>query len=194
MFIRTDVSSADDANAAVRATVERFGRLDCAVNNAGVRGSACDITDVTDEQWDEVMAVNLSGLFRCLRAELQQMADHRRGSVVNIASGAVFGVTPQLSPYIASKYGVVGVTRSAAREMGKHGIRVNAVCPGRIDTPMLRIHAETAGIDPAAQVAPIALGRLGQPSELAEAILWLCSDSSSFVTGHILVADGGRTV
>lgn len=193
-FQRTDVTSTGEAEAAVEAAVARYGRLDCAVNNAGTRGPLEEITEVTDEQWDQVMAINLTGLFRCLRAELRQMKAQGRGSVVNIASGTLFGVTANLSPYVASKYGVMGITRIAAREMGKHGVRVNAVCPGRTNTPMLRLHMDTSGIDRAREVAPIALGRLGEPAEQAEAILWLCSDRSTFVTGDILVVDGGRTL
>jgi NAD(P)-dependent dehydrogenase (short-subunit alcohol dehydrogenase family) len=193
-FQRTDVSMPGQAEDAVNAAVERFGRLDCAVNNAGTRGPFEDITQVTDEQWDQVLGINLTGLFRCLRAELRQMKAQGAGSVVNIGSGTIFGVTAGLSPYVASKYGVMGITRVAAREMGKHGVRVNAVCPGRTNTPMLRMHLDMAGIDRAKEVAPIALGRLGEPVEQAEAILWLCSDSSTFVTGDILVVDGGRTL
>jgi NAD(P)-dependent dehydrogenase (short-subunit alcohol dehydrogenase family) len=193
-FQPTDVSRPGDPDAAVAAAVERFGRLDCAVNNAGTRGEFEDIFDVTDENWDRVMSINLSGLFRCLRAELRQMKRQGKGSIVNIGSGTIFGVTTGLSPYVASKYGVMGLTRIAAREMGQHGVRVNCVCPGRTNTPMLRMHMSMPGFDPARQVEPIALRRLGEPEEQGEAILWLLSDLSSFVTGDIMVVDGGRTL
>ena len=193
-FQRTDVSRPDDPDAAVAAAVERFDRLDCAVNNAGTRGEFGDVLDVSDENWDRVMAINLSGLFRCLRAEVRQMKSQGKGSIVNIGSGTIFGVTTGLSPYVASKYGVIGLTRIAAREMGKHGVRVNCVCPGRTNTPMLRMHMSMPGFDQPRQVEPIALRRLGEPEEQGEAILWLLSDRSSFVTGDIMVVDGGRTL
>ena len=193
-FQPTDVSRPDDPDAAVAAAVERFDRLDCAVNNAGTRGEFGDVFDVSDENWDRVMAINLSGLFRCLRAEVRQMKSQGRGSIVNVGSGTIFGVTTGLSPYVASKYGVMGLTRIAARELGRHGVRVNCVCPGRTNTPMLRMHMSLPGFDEAGQIEPIALRRLGEPEEQGEAILWLLSDRSSFVTGDIMVVDGGRTL
>lgn len=177
----------------VEAAVSRFGRLDAAVNNAGVRGELSQLHDLTDEQFDEVIDINLRAVFRCMRAQLRQMYEQGAGSIVNIGSASVMGVSPQLAPYVASKMGVIGLMKVASKEAGQHGVRVNVVCPGRTDTPLLNVHHGSGFTSADDAVKPIPLGRFGQPSELADAIVFLCSDRSSFVNGANLIVDGGRT-
>jgi NAD(P)-dependent dehydrogenase (short-subunit alcohol dehydrogenase family) len=187
-----DVTSDDGPDTIASQAVSRFGRLDCAVNAAGVEGGIHPLDTCEDQEFDLVMSVNMRGVFRCMRAQLHQMYRQKSGSIVNIASASVFGVHPGLGAYIASKAAVLSLSKVAAKEAGSHGVRVNALCPGLTDTPMLR---ESLGTRPlTSSIAErIALGRIGTPEELAEAAVWLCSDRSSFTTGAALVADGGRT-
>jgi NAD(P)-dependent dehydrogenase (short-subunit alcohol dehydrogenase family) len=190
--LTVDVATKDGADEVTAHAVGRFGRLDSAVNAAGVEGGLHPLDACDDAEFDAVMNVNLWGVFRCMRAQLRQMYQQRAGSIVNIASAAVFGVHPGLGPYIASKAAVLTLSKVAAKEAGPHGVRVNALCPGLTDTPMLR---ESLGTRPlTSSIADrIALGRIGTPAELAEAAVWLCSGRSSFTTGTGLVVDGGRT-
>jgi NAD(P)-dependent dehydrogenase (short-subunit alcohol dehydrogenase family) len=188
------IDEGDAPDQLVATAVERFGRLDAAVNNAGIRGRLATIDDIDDELWDEVLDVNLRSVFRCVRAELQQMYRQGSGAIVNVASAAVFGVPRQLAPYVASKAGLVALTKVAALEAGSHGVRVNVVCPGRTDTPLFNAHARGDGPPLEDLLAAIPLGRMASPVELAQAMVWLCSDRSSFITGDALVVDGGRTV
>ena len=174
--------------------MQRFGRLDAAINNAGIRGRLATIDAVDDALWDEVQDVNLRAVFACTRAQLRQMYDQGAGSIVNVASASVFGVSAQLAPYVASKMGVIGLSRVAAVEAGPKGVRVNVVCPGRTETPLFTSHATVDGPPLDRLVDEIPLGRTGRPAELSEALVWLCSDRASFVTGAVLVVDGGRTV
>jgi NAD(P)-dependent dehydrogenase (short-subunit alcohol dehydrogenase family) len=180
------------AGAIVARAVDRFGSLDAAVNAAGTMGEAAEFVDYPDDAFDQVLDVNVRGVFRCLRAELSQMYAQGSGCVVNIASASVFGVHTELGPYVASKAAVIGMTQVAAKEAGRRGVRVNAVCPGLTDTAMLResMLARPATSDIA---AAIPLGRIGQPEEIAQAIAWLCSDAASFANGAILTVDGGRS-
>jgi NAD(P)-dependent dehydrogenase (short-subunit alcohol dehydrogenase family) len=182
------------ADELVALAVERFGRLDAAVNNAGIRGRLATIDEIDDALWDEVLSVNLGSVLRCLRAELRQMYAQGSGAIVNVASAVLFGFQGQLAPYVASKAGVVGLTKVAAVEAGPRGVRVNVVCPGRTDTPLFNAHARGDGPPMEKLVAAIPLGRMAAPVELAEAMVWLCSNRSSFVHGEVLVVDGGRTV
>jgi NAD(P)-dependent dehydrogenase (short-subunit alcohol dehydrogenase family) len=178
----------------VQVAVEEFGRLDAAVNNAGIRGTLIPIVESTDEIFDEVIDINLRSVYRCMRAQLRHMTGRGTGSIVNVASATLFGVSPGLGAYAASKNGVLGLSKVASKEAGRSGVRVNVVAPGRTDTPLFRSHA--AGDSPqdaAALVAPIPLGRFAQPIELAQAILFLCSDRASFINGSTLIVDGGRT-
>jgi NAD(P)-dependent dehydrogenase (short-subunit alcohol dehydrogenase family) len=187
----------DEAAAPVKfvaLAVERFGRLDAAVNNAGIRGRLATIDEIDDDLWEEVLQVNLGSVMRCVRAELRQMYEQGSGAIVNVASAVLFGFQGQLAPYVASKAGVVGLTKVAALEAGPRGVRVNAVCPGRTDTPLFNAHARGDGPPMEKLVAAIPLGRMAAPVELAEAMAWLCSDRSSFVNGEVMVVDGGRTV
>jgi NAD(P)-dependent dehydrogenase (short-subunit alcohol dehydrogenase family) len=186
IFHQTDVSQADQAQALVARAVEAFGRLDCAHNNAGVLGQFARTADSTEENWDRVISVNLKGVYLCLRAEIVQMLEQGGGAIVNTSSIAGLTGMGGLPAYVASKHGVAGLTRTAAVEYARKGIRVNAVCPGYIDTPMTRPLGGDAQLDP--QLVPI--GRLGAPEEVAEAVVWLCSDAASYVTGHTLSVDG----
>lgn len=186
------VATPEGGEAIVRAAVERFGRLDAAVNAAGVMGAVGGFADYTDDAFDAVMQVNVWGSFRCLRAELRQMYRQGSGSIVNVSSASVFGMHTELGPYIASKAAVLAMSRVAGKEAGPRGVRVNAVCPGLTDTPMLQLsmveRPETEDV-----LAQIPIRRMAHPTEIAEAILWLCSDRSSFTNGSALVADGGRS-
>lgn len=187
-----DVTKADDVSAMVAATVDAFGKLDAAVNNAGIAGDFDQrLHEADDAMFERVLAVNLRGVWHCMKAELPVMLGQGGGSIVNIASVAGLIGAPKAAAYTASKHAVVGLTKSAALEYAKLGIRVNAVCPAYTDTDMAR--SAVLGNPLMAQIMEraIPMGRLGQPIEIAEAVVWLCSDASSFVTGHPLVLDGG---
>ncbi len=189
--VRTDVANGREVEELIASTVERYGRLDCAVNNAGVRGKLSPLADYTDDEWRRVMSVNLDGVFFCLRAEIRAMRDSGGGAIVNISSGSTADPKPELGAYVASKFAVLGLTRVAAGETALEGIRVNAVLPGSTRTVMME---QYLALDPniEAQVtAGMPQGRLGRPEELAEAIVWLCSPRSSFVDGVTLLVDGG---
>ena len=190
-FLRTDVTRQVDVDALVGQAIARHGRLDCAVNNAGIEGVLRETADYPEETFERVINVNLIGVWRCLRAEIPAMLRGGGGAIVNTASVAGLVGAGAFSAYVASKHGVVGLTRSAAIEYAKAGIRVNAVCPGVIDTPMLdRLEAEMPALREAL-LAMKPMGRLGRPDEVATAVVWLCSEAASFVTGHALAVDGG---
>ncbi len=187
-----DVTMPDQVRAMVEATVAAFGRLDAAVNNAGIAGSFEDrLHQADDAMFERVLAVNLLGVWHCLKAELEVMLPQSRGAIVNIASVAGLIGAPKAGAYTASKHAVVGLTKSAALDYAKLGIRVNAVCPAYTDTAM--VQSAIAGNPLMAHIMEraIPMGRLGKASEIGEAVAWLCSDASSFVTGHALVLDGG---
>ena len=191
LFLKSDVSKSADVQMMVQKTVEKFGRLDLAFNNAGVEGVWLPLADQTEENWDYVHNINLKGLWRCLKYEIQQMIKQGiGGAIVNMSSVAGVKGFPGAGIYIASKHGVLGLTKTAALECAAAGIRVNAVCPAVIETPM----ADRAFADPAFSKAVLAmhpLGRFGKPIEVAEAVLWLSSDKSSFTTGQFIAIDGG---
>lgn len=191
--IGTDVTRADEVEAMVRRSVEAFGRLDIAFNNAGIEGALFRrLADHDEESYDQVMAVNAKGVWLCMREQLRHFLDRGGGGViVNTASVAGLVGGKMGSPYFASKHAVVGMTRATAIEYAKQNIRINAVCPGVIRTRMLD---ESLALKPEAEPALVAdhpIGRLGQPEEVAQAVLWLASEAASFVTGHALPVDGG---
>ena len=195
-FLRVDVTQAAETEAMIAKAVESYGRLDCAFNNAGISGAGAGgglralTADYPDERWHRVIAINLTGVWLCMKYELQQMLAQGGGAIVNTASVAGLVGLPYGSAYVASKHGVVGLTKTAALEYAKQGIRVNCVCPGYIETPMT-----AAGMsDPERRTHMVAsepIGRVGQPEEIAASVAWLCSDAASFVTGHSMVVDGG---
>lgn len=190
-FVKTDVSQAAEVEALVNKTVETYGQLDCAFNNAGIEGAAKLTTECTEEEFDRTIAVNVTGVWLCMKYEIQHMLSHGGGSIVNTASAAGLIGIPSASDYVASKHAVVGLTKTAALEYAKSGIRVNAVCPGAVDTPMIARSARAIpGFDEIA-VSMEPVGRFGQSSEIGEAVAWLCSDAASFVTGIPMSVDGG---
>ncbi|MEO1061412.1 MAG: glucose 1-dehydrogenase [Actinomycetota bacterium] len=195
-FLAGDVSSAADVAVVVAELIERHGRLDCAVNAAAIEFETVPLAECADDDFDRMMAVNTRGVFLTMKAELRAMVEAGSGgSIVNIASTNSF--TPQFGQpaYTASKHAVLGLTRSAAMDYARHDIRVNAICPGAIDTPMLRNAMERRGRDAGDVAARLSkFRRFGAPEEIADAALWLCSDASSFTTGHALVVDGGMLV
>jgi NAD(P)-dependent dehydrogenase (short-subunit alcohol dehydrogenase family) len=191
IFVRTDVSKTADVEKLIGATLSAFGRLDCAFNNAGIEGQLAPTADCTEENFDRILAVNLRGLWLCMRYELQQMLRQGRGSIVNMSSVAGLVGFANLPAYVASKHGVLGLTKAAALEYATRGIRVNAVCPGVIHTEMVD---RVTGKNPAVEKQFVELepmGRMGTPEEIAACAVWLCSEAASFVTGHALAVDGG---
>src|SRR5215212_8819163 len=189
-----DVSDDAQVAAMVDRTLGEFGRLDAAFNNAGVMARLAPTADSTREEWDRVVGVNLRGVWSCMKHELRQMERQGSGAIVNNASVGALTGNPGIGAYIASKHGVVGLTRTAALEYVKHGIRVNAVNPGLIETQVAR--EVVAGNEQAyADIARnVPIGRAGRPEEIAAAVLWLCSPGASYVVGHALTVDGGMTV
>lgn len=190
-FIKCDVSHDAEVKIAVQETVQRFGSLDYAFNNAGVEGGQALTADCTEENWDKVININLKGVWLCMKYQIPQMLKQGHGSIVNCSSIAGLVGFPGIPAYVASKHGVIGLTKTAALEYAKLNIRVNAICPGVIQTPMIDrfVHGEAQIRKQLADGEPI--GRVGNPNEIAQAALWLCSDCASFVTGHPMVVDGG---
>ncbi len=191
-FRRTDVTDVDDVTAMVVDAVDAFGRLDIAVNNAGTSGTYAALADQPLDDWDRTIAVNLTAVFTCLRAEIPAMlASEGGGAIVNTSSGAGLMGFANLPAYVASKHGVIGLTKSVALEFARKGVRVNAVCPGTVRTPMLLGFSggDVGAMEAMGAMAPI--GRIGEPDEIAEAIVWLCTDEARFVTGVALPVDGG---
>jgi len=192
--VRCDVSDDAQVAAMVDRTVAEFGRLDAAFNNAGVMARIAPTADSTREDWERVIGINLRGVWSSMKHELQQMERQGSGAIVNNASVGALTGNPGIGSYIASKHGVVGLTRTAALEYIKHGIRVNAVNPGLIDTQIARdvVNGDEQAYAEIAKHVPI--GRAGRPEEIASAVLWLCSPGASYVVGHALTVDGGLTV
>jgi len=190
--VLTDVASSDSVQAMVARTIETFGRLDFAHNNAGVAAAEHNVGDLPEAEWDRVQGVMLRGVYLCMKYELPHLLE-TGGAIVNTASGAGLVGYPGQSPYVSSKHGVLGLTKSAALEYGRQGVRVNAVCPGTVLTPMVEAATQLPGLEEQL-VALHPIGRIGTPEEIANAVLWLCSDDASFVLGHALAVDGGYVV
>jgi NAD(P)-dependent dehydrogenase (short-subunit alcohol dehydrogenase family) len=191
IFVKVDVTKALEVQAMVRQTVEAYGRIDAAHNNAGVESLIMTTADCSEDNWDRVVGINLKGVWLCMKYEIPPMVDQGGGVIINTSS--VVGLVGQrdIAPYVASKHGVIGLTKTAALENAQFGLRVNAVCPAIVSTPML--DRFTLG-DPeiiADLVAMYPLGRLATPEDVAEAVVWLCSDAASYINGHALVVDGG---
>jgi NAD(P)-dependent dehydrogenase (short-subunit alcohol dehydrogenase family) len=194
LAVRCDVTKAEDVKAALDKTIEAFGRLDVAFNNAGSEQPVTATADLTEHEWDRVVSINLRSVFLCMKYQIPLMLKHGGGTIVNTSSGAgVKGFAGQAA-YSAAKHGVIGLTKAAALDYAKSGIRVNAVCPGIIDTPMMQRFTEGTSEGRERGIAQEPVGRMGTPEEIAEAVLWLCSDTTGFVIGHALVIDGGQTV
>lgn len=192
--VHCDTSDDEAVAALVDRTVAEFGRLDFAFNNAGVMASVASLADTSRDDWEWVIGVNLRGVWSCMRHQLRQMQKQGSGAIVNNASvGAVKG-DPGVSPYTASKHGVVGLTRTSALEYVKHGIRINAVNPGVIATQIARDVVKGDDEAYAAMIAKVPIGRAGTSEEIASAVLWLCSDAASYVVGQAFTIDGGLTV
>lgn len=197
IFEAADTSNPDEVDKLLANAVKAYGRLDCACNNAGIEGKIVSMAEQEIENYDAVMAVNARGTFLCLKAEITEMLKTGGGAIVNLSSIAGLIGFPDLSPYVASKHAVIGLTKNAALEYGKQGIRVNAICPGGIDTRMLQSLTEqiTGGtVTTREMMDPLhPIGRIGTPDEVAELIVWLCSPSASFITGASVPVDGGYT-
>jgi NAD(P)-dependent dehydrogenase (short-subunit alcohol dehydrogenase family) len=191
-FVRTDVSRAVDCAAMVDRAVARFGRLDVAFNNAGINIKAAPIADIDESEWQRIVAINLTGVFLCMKHEIAAMKRTGGGAIINTASvGGLIG-TAGVTAYCATKHGVVGLTKSAALDHIKDGIRINAVCPGGTRTPMLAEWFKDPEVERVA-TAGTPIGRMADPSEIARTVLFLASSDASFMVGHALVADGGLT-
>jgi NAD(P)-dependent dehydrogenase (short-subunit alcohol dehydrogenase family) len=189
-FVRCDVADEGAVTALVRTVVDAHGRIDCAHNNAGITGALGQIHDVDLEGFERTLRVNLTSMFLCMKHEIRAMRAQGSGAIVNTSSGAGLIPTPGLSPYCASKHGLLGLTKTAALENAKTGVRVNAICPGAIDTPMLqRFMGVDASVEKLIRAGQPG-GRLGLPEEIAEAAVWLCSDRASFVSGESMLVDG----
>jgi NAD(P)-dependent dehydrogenase (short-subunit alcohol dehydrogenase family) len=189
-----DVARSDDVAAAVAATVQAFGRLDFAFNNAGIEQPPAKLHEIGDDEWDRVIDINLRGVFYGMKHEIPAMLATGGGAIVNTSSGAgVIGIAGQ-AVYAASKHGVIGLTKAAALDYAAAGVRINAVCPGIIETPMM--DRFSGGTEEGRQrvIGQEPVGRMGRPEEIASAVLWLCSDLGAFTVGHALVVDGGQTV
>jgi NAD(P)-dependent dehydrogenase (short-subunit alcohol dehydrogenase family) len=189
--IAADVSITRQVEMIVKKTVETYGRIDCAFNNAGIEGAFGDTVVCTEENFDRVIAIDLKAVWLCMKYEIPQMLKQGGGAIVNTASIAGLLGFNNIPAYVAAKHGVVGLTRTAALEYAQKNIRVNCVCPGVIRTPMIERVIDRGGFSEAEVVAGEPVGRLGKPEEIAEGVLWLLSEASSFVTGHPLTIDGG---
>ena len=198
LTVTCDVRRAEDVKAALDRTIDTFGRLDAAFNNAGIEQKPTAAADVTEEEWDRIISIDLRGVFLCMKYEIPLMLKQGGGAIVNTASGAGVKGFPDQAAYVAAKHGVVGLSKAAALDYAGSNIRVNAVCPGIVDTPMMdrfgggTPEGKERALANASAQQPI--GRAGKPEEIAAAVLWLCSDAASFVVGTVLVADGGQTV
>ena len=193
IFVKCDVSRDEDVKLMVEQTVSLYGRLDFAFNNAGIEGLSAPTHECTNENWDRTIGINLKGVWLCMKYEIEQMLKQGQGVIVNNASIAGLVGFQNIPAYVASKHGVIGLTKNAALEYSRLGIRVNVVCPGVIKTPMIdRFTGKSKEVEKQFEsMEPV--GRMGRPEEVAETVIWLCSDASSFITGDSIPVDGGWT-
>lgn len=192
-FVACDVSDEGSVHALFEEVVDRFDKLDFAHNNAGIPGANAPLARQEVSNWTAVLAVNLTGVFLCMREELRLMSAQKAGVIVNTASNAGVKGFTNLGPYTASKWGVIGLTKSAAIDYGPAGVRINAVCPGATRTTLLDVVLARDPSIEAAMISRVPLGRLGEPQDIAEAVVWLCSDAAQYITGTTLLVDGGNT-
>lgn len=194
IFVKCDVSKEEDVKNLIKETIKKYGRLDYAFNNAGIEGTPAPATDCSNDNWERTININLTGVWYCMKYQIPEMLKSGGGAIVNNASIAGIVGFPGLPAYVASKHAVVGLTKNVALDYAKQNIRVNAVCPGVIHTPMVD---RFTGQDPAVleqMVAAKPMGRVGQPEEIADIVMFLCSNASSFITGQAIAVDGGMTV
>ncbi len=191
IFIKCDVSGDANVKMMIDQVIENYGRLDYAFNNAGVEGLSALTHECTNDNWEKTIGINLKGVWLCMKYEIPHLLKQSKSAIVNNASIAGLVGFPNIPAYVASKHGVIGLTKNAALEYAKSGMRVNAVCPGVIKTPMIdRFTGKNKEVEKQFEsMEPI--GRMGRPEEVAEAVVWLCSDAASFVTGHAMPVDGG---
>jgi NAD(P)-dependent dehydrogenase (short-subunit alcohol dehydrogenase family) len=193
LAVRCDVTRGEDIRAALDMTIEAFAHLDIAFNNAGLEQPLAAAADITEDQWNRIIDIDLRGVFLCMKHQIPLMLEQGGGAIVNTSSGAgVKGFKGQAA-YAAAKHGIIGLTASAALDYAAHNIRINAVCPGIIDTAMMDRFSGGTAEGRERVIAQEPIGRMGTPEEIAATVLWLCSDAASFVVGHALVADGGQT-
>lgn len=194
IFVKADVSNSSDVQVMVQAAVDTYGGLDCALNNAVVDVGSHPLAEIPEEEWNRSIAVNLTGIFLCMKYEIPAMLERGGGSIVNVGSGGGNLGVPGIASYIAAKNGLLGLTKCAALDYGARGIRVNAIGPGVMWTPLLQAAADTSPqhVDYLKSISGI--GRIAEPEEVAEAAVWLCSPAASYVIGHVLVVDGGAGI
>ena len=193
LSVKCDVTSSSDIQSVIEQTVREFGRLDVAFNNAGIEQPPAPLVDISEDEWSRLLDIDLRSAFLCMKYEIPAMLEHGGGSIVNTSSGAgVVGIRGQAA-YVAAKHGLIGLTKSAALDYAAQGVRVNAICPGIIETPMMDRFSGGTSEGRARVIGQEPVGRMGRPEEIASAVLWLSSDLGAFATGHAMVIDGGQT-